>query len=84
MDWFTGQPSWSANDAIQVPDSRGNQAFLRLFREVTGRDRNVLAMPQEEIGAVLSESVGFLPEKGRFSVRISWKNTGNARVFEVL
>ena len=33
---------------------------------------------------VLSESVGFLPENGRFSLRISWKNTGNARVFEVL
>ena len=27
---------------------------------------------------VLSESVGFLRENGRFSVRISWKNTGNA------
>ena len=42
----------SVNDAIRSLIKRDFNLFLRLFQEVTGRDRNVLDMPTKEIMGV--------------------------------
>ena len=55
MGWFTHVGLWTT-EAISPYIQRQIKLFLRLFREVTGRDRNNLDMPQE-IMRVLCESI---------------------------
>ena len=74
---------WSANDAMRSWIQTGCKLFLQLFKQVTGRARNVLDMPEEKLCGSFANQSDFCRKVDGFLCESLGKLPGSAPVLEL-